>query len=158
MSRIPIDSVKKISIEFRNRLLELIDEQEITKAEFAKKAGVSISVINRALIYGIIPSLRPLIKIADYLNISLTYLLAETDNEFFYKSEHPITFYARLDELMKLKGTTYSKLANKMPFHKSFFYEWKNRNTLPSLEYLQTLADYFNVSIDYLLGRTDEKD
>lgn len=67
MSRIPIDSVKKISMEFRNRLLELIDEQEITKAEFAKKAGVSISVINRALIYGIIPSLRPLIKIADYL-------------------------------------------------------------------------------------------
>ena len=29
--------------------------------------------------------------------------------------------------------------------------------TLPSLEYLEAIADYFNVSIDYLLGRTDER-
>ena len=45
-----------------------------------------------------------------------------------------------------------------MPFTKNFFYEWQRAKTLPSLEYLEAIADYFKVSIDYLLGRTDERD
>lgn len=32
---------------------------------------------------------------------------------------------------------------------------WKN-GKIPNGETLQSLADYFNVSVDYLLGRTDE--
>lgn len=33
----------------------------------------------------------------------------------------------------------------------------KRNGTIPSLDYLKCLAEYFNVSIDYLLGRTDYK-
>ena len=157
MPKIPTDSTKKVSIKFGKRLKEFIEEEGCNNSEFAKRANVSLPVITRAVIYGIIPSLRPLIKIANYLNVSIPYLLAETDDEYFYKNEHPVTFNERLDELLKEKKTTYSKLANKMPFEKSYFYEWKTKNTLPSLEYLQTLAAQFKVSIDYLLGRTDDR-
>lgn len=44
-----------------------------------------------------------------------------------------------------------------MPFGKTFFYEWQNKKTLPSLIYLEALADYFKVSLDYLSGRTDDR-
>ena len=45
-----------------------------------------------------------------------------------------------------------------MPFPNSYFYDWQREKTLPSLEYLRAIAEYFKVSIDYLLGRTDERD
>ena len=33
---------------------------------------------------------------------------------------------------------------------------WENDNVLPSVEMLTKLADFFNVSTDYLLGRESE--
>lgn len=51
----------------------------------------------------------------------------------------------------------YSQVARQMPFSANFFYEWERLGTLPSLEYLYALAEYFKVTPDYLLGRTDYK-
>ncbi len=36
-------------------------------------------------------------------------------------------------------------------------YDWKVGKSKPTAEELCTLANYFNVTIDYLVGRTDEK-
>ena len=36
------------------------------------------------------------------------------------------------------------------------FTQWKNRKSKPSADALLKIADYFNVSVDYLLGRTDD--
>ena len=44
-----------------------------------------------------------------------------------------------------------------MPFDTNLFYDWQRVKTIPSLEYLIAIARHFNVSIDYLLGRTDIK-
>lgn len=158
MSKIPAETEKKISNKFQTRLLELIEEEGCDKYEFAALVKVSVPVITRASIYGIIPSLRPLIKIADYSKVSLPYLLGESDDENFYPSEENETFHIRLEKLAKEKQKKYSEIAHYMPFTKNYFYEWQREKTLPSLEYLEALAFYFSVSIDYLLGRTDERD
>lgn len=155
MSRIPLETEKRISNQFKKRLNELIGDLEITKYEFAKLAGISVPVITRATIYGIIPSLRPLIKIADFFRVSLTYLLGDVDKDEFYPSDKPTSFHLRLSELTCEKQTTYAKIAHRMPFTKTYFYEWQRNKTLPSLEYLFALAEDFHVSPDYLLGRTD---
>lgn len=34
--------------------------------------------------------------------------------------------------------------------------DWKSGRCLPSINALITIADYLNVSIDYLVGRTDD--
>ena len=155
MPKIPTEAEKRISAEFQARLTELMDELDTTKIEFAKKVHVSEAVITRAVIYGIVPSLKILVRIADCLNVSLPYLLGETDDAAFYPAEPQIGFHARLDGLAEEKNVKYSQIAHKMPFTKNFFYEWQRVKTLPSLDYLRALADYFDVSIDYLLGRTD---
>ncbi len=157
MSKIPSETSKRISTTFQKRINELIEDQDCSKYQFASSVGIGREVITRATIYGIIPSLQSLTKIADYLNISITYLLGENDTSYFYKSDNPTTFSNRLEELAAEKGVKYSQIAHKMPFAYSYFYDWLRTNTVPSLEYLEALADYFDVSIDYLLGRTDDK-
>lgn len=155
MSKISSNTEKKTSVEFQQRLLELIKDQDCTKTEFAKKVGLSKDVISRAAIYGIIPTTRSLIKIAEFLDISLDYLLGETDDDRFYKADKPTTFQKRLDELCEEKKVKYSEIATTMPFPVNSFYDWHDKGFLPSLEFLEALAIYFDVSKDYLLGRTD---
>ena len=155
MPKIPTEAEKRISPEFQARLSELIDELEVTKIEFARRVPVSEAVITRAVIYGIVPSLKIVVRIADFLNVSLPYLLGESDDAAFYPAEPQVGFHARLDGLAKESNVKYSQIAHKMPFSKNFFYEWQRVKTLPSLDYLRALAEYFDVSVDYLLGITD---
>lgn len=34
--------------------------------------------------------------------------------------------------------------------------DWKSRRSRPNIDTLPKIADYFDVSVDYLLGRTDK--
>ena len=60
------------------------------------------------------------------------------------------------DTLLKLvneKGITKNKLMTDLEFGSGTFATWESRGTIPSGEILAKIADYFNVSIDYLMGR-----
>lgn len=46
------------------------------------------------------------------------------------------------------------ELEEKLNFSRNSLYAWKKSK--PSIDKLQAVADYFNVSTDYLLGRTDD--
>lgn len=61
----------------------------------------------------------------------------------------------RIKELCKKNGITISMLEDKLKLPTNTIYQWKKR--IPGTERLQVVADYFDVSIDYLLGRTDKK-
>lgn len=152
-----IHPTQRISQEFQERFNKLIKDKECTKYQFSSMVGVSKEVISRACLFGIIPSLQSLIKIADYLNISISYLLGKDNNDTFDKSTSTETFHDRLKNLAIEKNKKYSEIARKMVFPESYFHDWIRTKTLPSLDYLIKIADYFNVSPDYLLGRTDDR-
>ncbi len=157
MAKFPESNTDNTSEKFQSRIKRIIEEQDCDKKDFPKFVGVSKDVIIRATKYGIIPSLKSLIKIADKVKVSLPYLLGETDDEDFYLSEHPSSFHARLEQLANERGEKYSSISNKMPFAYNSIYEWMRTGCLPSLDYIKPLAEYFDVSIDYLLGRTDDR-
>ena len=62
--------------------------------------------------------------------------------------------FERVKELCKKRGISISELENRIGFGKNSIYKWKTQS--PKRETLQKVADYFHVSTDYLLGRTDE--
>jgi len=47
------------------------------------------------------------------------------------------------------------ELEERLNFSRNSLYSWKKNK--PSSEKLEKVADYFNVSVDYILGRTDNK-
>ncbi|ENZ6655012.1 MULTISPECIES: helix-turn-helix domain-containing protein [Enterococcus] len=61
----------------------------------------------------------------------------------------------RVDNLIKEKKMTRAELERKLDFSAGSLRNW-NKST-PSGDKIQKVADYFDVSTDYLLGRTDKR-
>ena len=145
------------NIEFQNRFNELIDETQMPKIQLAKDMNVDYRSFSHASNYGIVPKPMVLMRIADYFDVSLTFLLGDTDVNEYKKPSIKSNFYVRFEQLREKKNVSSYKVAKDCHFDKSYIYKWFTLKQIPSLELLEILADYFNVSIDYLLGRTDER-
>lgn len=65
-------------------------------------------------------------------------------------------FGNRLRELRKSKGLTMKELGKKFSLAESTISGYENGNRKPDLEMINSFADFFEVSSDYLLGRTDK--
>ena len=63
----------------------------------------------------------------------------------------------RILELMKEKNIKANALANELGLPNSAFSEWKKKKANPSVDVIIKIADYFDVTTDYLLGRTDKR-
>lgn len=61
--------------------------------------------------------------------------------------------FERIKELAKKQGLSINLLEEKLGYSRNTIYNLKNSK--PSTERISEIADYFNVSTDYLLGRTD---
>lgn len=66
-----------------------------------------------------------------------------------------MTTLERIKDLCKQFNISVTILEENLNFPKNTLYQWNKRT--PSVEKLEKVADYFNVSTDYLLGRTDKK-
>ena len=64
-----------------------------------------------------------------------------------------MTFVDRIEKLLIDTGISKKTMLNDLSLGINTFSNWKNRGTIPSGETLQKIADYFNVSVDYLLGK-----
>ncbi len=67
-----------------------------------------------------------------------------------------MTIYERIESLRKSKGLSQGKLEKQLGFSNGSISKWKN--STPKVERLQKLADFFGVSVEYLMtGKEDEQ-
>ncbi len=134
------------------KLRELRKEQNKTLKEVAEALGTSHQVISRYELEITQPDFETLIRIANYFNVSVDYLLGRTeikDSQCFNNK--------RLLELRKSKNLTQSELAQKLNLTQQAYARYENCQREPDYKTLCSIANFFNVSVDYLLGRTDER-
>jgi repressor LexA len=74
----------------------------------------------------------------------------------FLDKEGIMEFLERLELLRKEKGIAKRQLEAEAGLASSSVSKWKHRD--PSMASLEKLADYFNVSVDYLLGNSDRRE
>lgn len=65
-------------------------------------------------------------------------------------------FKERLKDLRKAKGLSQVALAQKLGLSKSTIGAYETGDIDPSLDALETIADFFNVDMAYLLGEEDQ--
>ena len=146
-----------ISNKFQKRFNSLIDELDCKRSELAILLNVNLHTLSNTLVYGIVPTTKILVRIADYFNVSIKYLLGETDDNDFIKSVNPTTFSDRFTSLCQEKNVSHYEVSKKCYFDKSNVSRWLSRGYYPTLDILEQLCLFFNVSLDYILGRTDFK-
>ena len=63
------------------------------------------------------------------------------------------SLFEKIKELCQKRGISINSLEETLGYSRNTIYSMKSKK--PNAERLQQIADYFNVSTDYLLGRTD---
>ena len=67
-----------------------------------------------------------------------------------------MTFSERLVELRKSRGLTQKQLAADLQLSELAIQHYEAQRRKPAFDVLLSVADYFNVSLDYLVGRSDD--
>ena len=70
---------------FTEIFVQYIADRNITAYRVAKETGISQGLMNEYKSGKKLPTLQNLLKIADYLNVSVDYLLGRTDNPNSHK-------------------------------------------------------------------------
>lgn len=138
---------------FNKVLQDLMSEKSIDIKELSK-----ISQIKSPTLYGYInasslPDLKSAIKLASIFDVSIDYLLGlEEINNPVTNSD--INFIKVYSNLLKENKITNYKLSKMLGIGRNRIYDWE-KGVYPKISTLIELSKYFNVSIEYLLGRID---
>lgn len=104
-----------------------------------------------------IPDLDRLINIADYFQVSLDYLCCNKSNDNV-RCTNPGT---RIKRLIKKNGLSQKEFVDK--FNEKYGYsdseatisQYVNNKRTPEIDKMVKIADFFNVTLDYIMCRTD---
>lgn len=142
-----------------DRLKFLRTSHNLSQEEFGKQFGIVKSTVSLYENGKSTPDDQTKIKICQHYKVSMDWLygLGQIQNaEFNDKScfIFDFSFSERLDSLMKDSHISAEMLSQKtgLPLEQID----SVRNGIPDLKALIVIADYFHVSIDYLLCRTDK--
>lgn len=69
-----------------------------------------------------------------------------------------MTFGERMKRLRLEHNLTQEELANKLSLSKSNISKYESNDVEPNIQTLHALSELFDVSLDYLLGKTDSKE
>ena len=140
--------------KFPLRLRELMEEKEWKSEEVSEKLGIAGSAVRAWLRGEKLPSLKNIVLLADLFACSLDFLVGRKEN-FEEVAARPLPeFYGRLREIMNERGVNRYALTSSGTVNDSRVTRWAKGES-PSLPSLCVLADYLNISLDYLVGRTD---
>ena len=98
-------------------------------------------------------------ELANLYDCSLDYLIGLTNSKT--KSERKTInlnlLSQRLLEMRKGKNLTQEKLSNEIGYPQTTYSNYENGSRIPTIFKLMYIAIYYNISLDYLVGRTDIK-
>lgn len=72
--------------------------------------------------------------------------------------ENIMTLFDRIKKLADERKISITQLQEDLGMSKNYLYKWNVEDANPKIELLKKVADYFNVSIDYLIGRTNKRE
>ena len=135
---------------FQERLTELLQDNNLTKQQFAKNINKRLSTINEYFLNDYYPQIDLAITIAKYFNVSLDYLFGLSDKKE-NTNNNDKSFFENFNNLVKTNKKSILKTMLDMNFKEANYYRWKS-GMIPKTNNLLSIAKYFDISLDYLIG------
>lgn len=145
-------------MENLTKLSEMLDtlmfEREINLQQLSKEVGIDATTLGRYLHSRYTPTVENLVKLANYFNCTADYLIGR-EPENYITAFYPCPPFAKqlkvLKDYFKCSWWHFYKTAH---ISSSRFYEWKNGKRNPTLDSIIFLADGFDCTVDFIIGRT----
>ena len=138
---------------FTQSLNEIMTLQDLDNIKLGEALDIDPSIVRKWRFKGKDVRRKTLIKLADYFHCSIEYLCGKTTE--YIKVEPQLSypnFGERLTAVMAETKTRPSQLFRGIHIDHSLYYYWLNGGE-PNLTSLETLAEFFGVTLDYLVGR-----
>lgn len=139
--------------KFSETLDELYSDKNLNAVTLANAIGVHRNTIHRYLAGNKAPTLESALRLSDYFCCSIEFLLGRTDiNVVPLKVELP-PFSKQLRHLFEYFGSNEYRMAKEAKISRSSTHDWLSGKRVPSLDNLVKIADYFECSIDFVIGK-----
>ena len=138
---------------FNKILQDLMSEKSIDIKELSKQSHIEIPTLYGYLNANTLPNLESAISLSLVFDVSIDYLLGLTEINTFIATTQ-IKFYDIYQKLLKTNNISNFKVSKELGIGRNRIYDWK-KGTLPKISTLISLSKYFNVSVEYLLGRCE---
>lgn len=138
--------------QFQERLLELMNEFQLNRLQLSKLIGITSTTINGYFNNGYYPQIDIAIKLSNFFNCSLNYLFGLSD-ERDCNDTNKNTFIENFHNLIKENNQSIAKTLADLKMSEYNYYRWK-KGMFPKTSNLLEIAKYFDVSVDYLIGRS----
>lgn len=142
------------------RLEELRDELEISKKKIANDLGISDSVYGRWENDRFLIPTRRLYQLGNYFQVNIDYILRLTDHRISIRSDEKIDLNLvamRLREVRSDLNYTLRELTNTLHTSSSTWSAYETGKVLVLSAFLIQICQEENFSIDWILGRSNEK-
>ena len=130
-----------------------MSEAGYNESSLAKATGILNTSISNFLLDVSLPSYDALVSLLYAFNCSADYLLGLKDIPTEEPLHPVLPFSERLRSLMKSRRVTQNKLKEEGKISTSVQHKWLSGKNNPSVESLIHLAEFFDCSVDYLIGR-----
>lgn len=139
--------------QLSERLKDLMTEADVKTPALAERTKIDQSVISKFLRAERLPSAKTLVSLADFFHCSTDYLLGLTDSlkETSFKQRPP--FSKQLSFLLSYFHVTKYRLEKETKLTEETVNRWHKGRYEPTVESLIRLANYFDCSVDFILGR-----
>ena len=138
---------------------KLREEQNKTQQEIASILGIARQTYNHYEIQDSIIPLKHLNNLANYYNVSIDYIFELTKQRKYlnFKKEINIDLSKeRLKSFRKEQKLTQVKLANILNTFHTVIVDYEHGKNLIATPFLYTICKKYNISADYLLGKTND--
>lgn len=151
---------------FAKRLRELRKSKGLTQKEVGRCLNVTEAAVGMWEQARRLPDPEVLSRLAGILGVSIDYLLGNDPQpgpstpSWWYRDTPPTdvekVISERLRSARKRKGLTQEEVARILGVTRSVIARYESGINDPPTENVSMLAEIYNVSVDYLLGRTDD--
>ena len=138
--------------KFAENLNDLMFDAKITAEQLSAAIGAGLTTVNRWKRDASKIRLSHLLKLADFFACSLDFLTGRSDTELDYTPLQCPPFFEQLRLVMEKYQVTRYRIVKDTKIYDSYFTNWKN-GADPHILTLIDLANYFNCSVDSLVGR-----
>ena len=149
-----------MSNKFNSNIRLLRKDFHISQPQLAKETGLGKSAISCWELGTDTPNAEVIIILSRYFQVSTDYLLkVSDDNTPVYRADYldcdTSIFNKRLKELRIKNNLSQTQLAKNVNLTQPAIYYWELGKRTPNAQAVVTLAKYFGVTTDYLLGESD---